>query len=772
MEVSYKTAKSRFSFGSSALPSMDPATAFALESVTFSKPLRPFVDNKMDLDNVRRISDKSAARERRKQGRNSRERLAGKGKLPSLNPSSAHHGRRDILPNQSALHPIPALLIVSFKEPTNLNPAQTHSPVISGGIKDYLAFGYDNCISKLSRAISQTSKSDKRALYISHFLRGLAYTHRNEFSNAVADFTACAKLDKACPLSYFNRGVAHSRLHMRTNAITDFSRAIKRSNKVPDFYVNRALLYRQAGDFASAQKDYATVRQISAAANHDTQVGITDTRVGTNKIEEEILEEARMEAEALKESQGGVKDKTTDDGFFKPIDENSPTRHGSSHRGLPGIPSPGPKGGLARGNSMKSLPSDDNGSPTRSVRGLNRLSPGPGAGKSPKRGGRTILRSHSGHLQEVDIEGSPKKPSAAQLQREKALKTKMFGLVHVALTELPEERTKEQLDLLVAESKLMPAFKHLDAGQLRILWKYLSYRKFTSNVRLFEQGDEALHFYVIWSGTVSARIPGAASPTHGGRNFVIMNSESTVHTMNAGDTLGEAVGAGEAFRKAACVTETSCELLILNQHGFNKTFKIFFERRDVEKMKFLKSFGIFNRRYWEDEELLKVGHYCREVEFAAGEAIANQDDACNAMYFIVTGLVTVIRAVTDGNDAGDKDEDLKLCDVVVTKLCSGEMFGENCVAEDGTGVFQSTIVCETKVKAFRLDKAQMDLAKFKMEAVQKELKALSVTYPDDCVLLQMFLDQKRNAARMEKTMKSLQSTLKKRDRKDAGRSGR
>jgi len=373
----------------------------------------------------------------------------------------------------------------------------------------------------------------------------------------------------------------------------------------------------------------------------------------------------------------------------------------------------------------------------------------------------------SGKIVDTDEKKPISQVQAEAALKQRALKEKIHGLVHVALIEQPESRTSAQLDLLVGESKLMPAFKHLDLLQLRVLWKYLSYRRHVADRRLFEQGDDAKNFYVIWSGQVSARIPATVSPTVGSKGGKMMGGinikpqETIVHTMNAGDTLGEAVGGGH--RKAACVTEETTELLILNEHGFNKTFKLFFEKRDGEKTRFLRNFSIFHRRYWSDDELYKIASYCRQVEYKAGDTIVAQEQPCDAVYFIVSGLVSVCRAVTEG---GMEEGEVSLCDVAVTKLCSGELFGESCILPDSLGVFQSSIVCETKVKCYRLDKAQLDMSRFQSDVMLAELKKISVIYPDDCVLLQMFLDQKRSLALKEKTMKELNKTLKKRDRKE------
>ena len=98
--------------------------------------------------------------------------------------------------------------------------------------------------------------------------------------------------------------------------------------------------------------------------------------------------------------------------------------------------------------------------------------------------------------------------STSKRRREKQqsdLKAKIYGLTHLALVCPAHERTPVQLDILVKESRMMRAFQHLDENQLRSLWQHLHYKKYTSNVRIFEEGGDADHFYVIYSGSVSAR---------------------------------------------------------------------------------------------------------------------------------------------------------------------------------------------------------------------------------------------------------------------------
>ena len=174
---------------------------------------------------------------------------------------------------------------------------------------------------------------------------------------------------------------------------------------------------------------------------------------------------------------------------------------------------------------------------------------------------------------------------------------------------------------------MMKAFEHLDKDQIKRMWKYLRYRRFNSGVRLFEEGDEADKFYVIWSGQVSARIDKSVGVKSS--SFVKskgassgLTKEEIVNVMNVGETLGEAVDGGT--RKASCVTEKVTELLVLEREGFRNTFKVFFQEQDRRKMKFLLTFPFFCLSLWDEQVLLSQAHFCRERIYRAGDIIVEQ----------------------------------------------------------------------------------------------------------------------------------------------------
>ena len=196
--------------------------------------------------------------------------------------------------------------------------------------------------------------------------------------------------------------------------------------------------------------------------------------------------------------------------------------------------------------------------------------------------------------------------------------------------------------------------------------------------------------------------------------------------------------------------------------SFEKTFKVFFEKKDRDKTVFLKSLPFF--RHFTGPELLHTAHFCREVEYRAGQTIVRQGDDADHIYFLTSGLVQVVRSV---NQADHREGTATICEVALTKLCTGEFFGENAVLDRDVYPFHpSTIVCETTVKALRLGRSTMDEAAWSRPAVVEAVRGSMYKYPDDNVLLQTHVDLKRNRRRKKKAMRDIQKGLLKRGRGD------
>ena len=330
------------------------------------------------------------------------------------------------------------------------------------------------------------------------------------------------------------------------------------------------------------------------------------------------------------------------------------------------------------------------------------------------------------------------------------VKSSFYGKVHTALICPANDRSADQLEILVKETKMMTAFVHFDIDQLRTLWKYLEYQKYATNVRIFEQGDPADDYFVIWTGCVSARIQKENSNirhANVARAFAL-EKEFIVNTMKAGQTLGEAVIDG-GKRKAACVTEEPTELLILRKIHFDLTFKVFLERVHSEKVEFLSRLQCF--KSFDRTKLDKMANFVREHVFNAGDTIIRQNDPADSIYFIKSGLISLLRT-----PVVEDDENIE--QICLTQLCSGDIFGEAAALNNNglgiSGLFPSSAICETKTTCYRLDKNQMDLCGWDYNT-RSLLTIMSVKYPDDSILVQAWLDRKRRKKIRKKMQKEL-----------------
>ena len=198
--------------------------------------------------------------------------------------------------------------------------------------------------------------------------------------------------------------------------------------------------------------------------------GLIDTTGGrADEISPEEEMEKQIEEQRQAEGGGG-------ENFFRPIEEGEEGGGGNG---------PGEKR-MSKSVSLPAINGASGKSPNQETAGNPSPSPtnkGRSATFRRAMNRRTMRATQSGKI--VEAGSSPTRRetlatkrvgSADAKKKRKALKEKIHGLVHVALTEQPDERTPVQLDLLVAESRLMPAFAHLDAAELRVLWKYVPAR--------------------------------------------------------------------------------------------------------------------------------------------------------------------------------------------------------------------------------------------------------------------------------------------------------
>jgi tetratricopeptide (TPR) repeat protein len=88
------------------------------------------------------------------------------------------------------------------------------------------------------------------------FDRGLLFLNRNDYDNAIADFTEAVRLDPNYAVAYMCRGVAYDNKGDINKAIADYNQAIKLDPNDAMSYNNRGLAYRERGDRDMELVDY------------------------------------------------------------------------------------------------------------------------------------------------------------------------------------------------------------------------------------------------------------------------------------------------------------------------------------------------------------------------------------------------------------------------------------------------------------------------------------------------------------------------------------
>jgi tetratricopeptide (TPR) repeat protein len=86
--------------------------------------------------------------------------------------------------------------------------------------------------------------------------RGLAYSHLNQFQQAINDYNKAIEIDPELAQAYYNRGNAYSDLNQFQQAINDYNKAIEIDPELAQAYSNRGLAYSHLNQFQQAINDY------------------------------------------------------------------------------------------------------------------------------------------------------------------------------------------------------------------------------------------------------------------------------------------------------------------------------------------------------------------------------------------------------------------------------------------------------------------------------------------------------------------------------------
>ena len=94
--------------------------------------------------------------------------------------------------------------------------------------------------------------------------RGVAYMRKGQYDKAIADCTVAIRLKPTLASAYGNRGLLQAIKGNLDEAIADFSTAIRLDPRAMNSYYNRSVAYRKKGQFEKAKADFAKAEELAA----------------------------------------------------------------------------------------------------------------------------------------------------------------------------------------------------------------------------------------------------------------------------------------------------------------------------------------------------------------------------------------------------------------------------------------------------------------------------------------------------------------------------
>ena len=96
-----------------------------------------------------------------------------------------------------------------------------------------------------------------------YFNKAFKYSEKQQYQEAIDNFTECLKINPNHARAFNNRGLAYHKLENYKDAIADFSRAIEIDSDYFKAYTNRGLAYKKLENYKDAIADYSTAIRIN-----------------------------------------------------------------------------------------------------------------------------------------------------------------------------------------------------------------------------------------------------------------------------------------------------------------------------------------------------------------------------------------------------------------------------------------------------------------------------------------------------------------------------
>ncbi|OQR85727.1 hypothetical protein THRCLA_10642, partial [Thraustotheca clavata] len=284
---------------------------------------------------------------------------------------------------------------------------------------------------------------------------------------------------------------------------------------------------------------------------------------------------------------------------------------------------------------------------------------------------------------------------------------------------LVQQRTQEQIQLLVEESYRIPLLARVQVDMLRVLWKNLACTTWPKDTRII-LAKATISMYIVLDGSIAVQTE-------------LNGVKEAQRTLEPGSIFSENSISLNLWGFTTLLALANCKILTLEAVIYKHTLRNIMLEGAATRADFFRQTGIFAS--WTDEQLNTLGILSEQLEFAANDTIVNEGDRSLHLYFVKTGYCGAIRMLRDHP-------------IQVSSVSSGDVFGEAAVLDPIRGTFPFTITALTITKIIRVEKNFLNKRKpfevLRLGAVDSsilsKIEKLAVRCPADKVLAQMIRD--------------------------------
>ena len=330
--------------------------------------------------------------------------------------------------------------------------------------------------------------------------------------------------------------------------------------------------------------------------------------------------------------------------------------------------------------------------------------------------GTDKLRTKTSNASDLDFKYS----SSNGLLFGKYVRAEDYNDFFDALTTHPINRTDDHMLMLKLFCADIEALQHIPLSNFNSICRSLTHQRLKRGDILCKKGDDADGAYVVATGSVNVEVNG-----------------NVVATFKAGDFFGDyGLQNKDAKRTADCRAGSVVDIISIPRRIY-KHYMLdhLHHNRDMKKKYFLRKLcaPIYPRTAtpkFTDEKFTKQMDWMICKSFKKGDIIGKQGHPCKKLYFIISGVVRVLRSIMH-------NAKVTVCDVGYYR--KGQWFGTMY-----SGVYERNVhtwIADQTVTVYMINRADF-LRLFGRDSVELYKKFANTLLSEDRELKQEFRTQK------------------------------